>query len=243
MRGHLLEKAADMNIANFLESLAEAGVSVCCTPDGQLEVRPASRLTIAMRTAIRENKPALIAHLTQQEAIATAEMLDELPPSLAAEALLGRLKRLGYSVAVDEHVQLEISGKQLTDELRQSIRKYKLELLGLCCAGEVDDYAQQERLAIQWSDTPDADASLRQQLTQIDQAGGMDKWFESLESPTSEFFADCDRDRHDWIKRCRRCGKIQPGDNGNANGYKTGEPSPELPSGNGSNQQPLFAKG
>jgi hypothetical protein len=161
-----------MMVVHLLENLAAAGVRIGLEGD-QVWYEPREAVSPALRNLLVQHKPELIVYFQQEAAITNAETYDNLPPAMAAEALLGRLKRHGCSIAIDGG-ELVVTGS-LTPELRQAIRDRKTELLLLLsgCAVETveppdNDYDYGgERAAIRFADTPGADGPLKQTLGEL----------------------------------------------------------------------------
>ena len=66
-----------MNAAAVLERLSAQGVQVTPRPNGNLWLEPASKIPPDLLEAVRENKPAILAHLRAERAYTLADKVND----------------------------------------------------------------------------------------------------------------------------------------------------------------------
>lgn len=93
-----------LSIANVMDSLRAAGLSLVLTPECALQVRPASRLTSGQRCLIRDNKQLLVDFLRIEAANDNWNV--HIPPGTSVETMIrfrAASRRLDASQAYYDH--------------------------------------------------------------------------------------------------------------------------------------------
>ena len=85
-----------MNAAAVLERLSAQGVQVTPRPNGNLWLEPASKIPPDLLEAVRENKPAILAHLRAERAYTLADKVNDAMG--LKDAKVRQINRLAWAV-------------------------------------------------------------------------------------------------------------------------------------------------